>query len=228
MDAERWLVVGLGNPGPKYQHNRHNVGFMVVDRIFEGNDSFTWRPSQRFSAEMAVGEVSKRATVLVKPQTYMNLSGRSVAPLARFYHVPPERMIVVHDDVDLVLGRIKVKQGGGDAGHNGLRSLTAELGSSEYVRVRFGVGRPERGEVADYVLSNFRADEEPEVEKLVERAAKVVRITMTRGLREAMNRFNKAPKPKRPKNEAAAEDNGENNEPAQQPATTKEAGEQRQ
>ena len=126
-EIERWLIAGLGNPGPQYAGNRHNVGFMVVDSLCESDDSLEWKSSSRFQGELAIGTLSRRPVVLVKPQTYMNLSGRTVGPLAHFYRVPAERVIVVHDEVDLPLGRMKIKQGGGDAGHNGLRSVTESL-----------------------------------------------------------------------------------------------------
>lgn len=193
-DLERWMVVGLGNPGPRYRDNRHNVGFMVVDLLCADEDTLQLRGSQRFDAELAVGELARHPTVVLKPQTYMNLSGRSVGPVAHFYRIPPERVIVVHDDVDLGLARLKLKRGGGDGGHNGLRSVTECLGSPDYVRVRFGVDRPARGEVADYVLSGFSAAEQAAVDEGVGRAARAVRTVITRGLKEAMNRFNRAPK----------------------------------
>ncbi|MCC6747636.1 MAG: aminoacyl-tRNA hydrolase [Deltaproteobacteria bacterium] len=199
MDAEaRWIVVGLGNPGTRYQRNRHNIGFMVVERLARAGE-LAFKRSAKYAGELAQGELSRRPVMLVKPQTFMNLSGRCVAPLARFYRVAPEQIVAVHDDVDLELGRLKVKQGGGDAGHNGLRSLTEELGSGDYVRVRLGVGRPTFGEVADYVLADFRASEQEAVEELVAKGAEAVRTVLTRGLKEAMNRHNRTPaKPKDP------------------------------
>lgn len=190
------MVVGLGNPGAQYQDNRHNVGFMVVDAICEQEESLSWRPSQRFSAEIAKGTLRDQALLLAKPQTYMNLSGRSVAPLARFYRTPPERLLVVHDDVDLELGRLMVKPGGGDAGHKGIRSIIQELGSSEFIRIRFGVGRPELGDVTDHVLKDFRPEELEPVKDQVKRAGKAARTIIGRGLTDAMNRFNRSPKKK--------------------------------
>jgi peptidyl-tRNA hydrolase, PTH1 family len=202
-DPELWLVVGLGNPGTHYEDNRHNVGFMVVDLLSTQENTLRFGPSQRFEAQLAKGALVGRPAVLVKPQTYMNLSGRSVGPLAHFYRIPSERIAVVHDDVDLDLGRLKVKQGGGDAGHNGLRSLTECLGSADFIRVRFGIGRPEHGEVADFVLSGFRREEMSTVEEGVRRAARAVRTLITRGVKEAANRFNRDP---RPRAEAAAKE----------------------
>jgi len=190
------MVVGLGNPEPRYLRNRHNVGFMVVDRIADGAE-ITWRNSNRFSAAMAIGALGGEQAVLVKPMTFMNLSGQAVAPIAHFYRVPAEQMVVIHDDVDLELGRLKLKQGGGDGGHNGLRSISELLGSSDYHRVRFGVGRPEFGEVADYVLSDFTADEQDLLKTEVKRAAKAVQAVIKRGIKEAMNRFNRTPQKKK-------------------------------
>jgi len=193
MEAERWLLVGLGNPEPRYRGNRHNIGFMVVEQLARKAE-LPWRRSTRFSAEIALGELSKRPVVLAKPQTYMNLSGQCVVPLAHFYRVPCSRIIAVHDEVDLELGRLKVKQGGGDGGHNGLRSITELLGDPDYLRVRVGVGRPAVGDVTGHVLSDFRQEEAEQVADTIERAARAARTLITRGLKEAMNRFNRPPK----------------------------------
>jgi PTH1 family peptidyl-tRNA hydrolase len=193
-----WIVVGLGNPGPRYQGNRHNVGFMVVDLLRERGEDLLWRPSERFSCELAEGQLGPTQVVLVKPQTYMNLSGTSAGPLARFYNAEPERVVVIHDDVDLDLGRLKVKTGGGDGGHKGLRSLSHELGSSDYLRVRFGVGRPDLGDdVTDHVLADFTDEEREAVADQIERAAGAVTTIMREGMTAAMNRYNTAPKPKK-------------------------------
>jgi len=128
--------------------------------------------------------------LLAKPQTYMNLSGRTVGPLARFYRIEPANVIAIHDDVDLPLGRLKVKQGGGDGGHKGIRSVTQELGSPDFVRIRFGVGRPARGDVTDFVLSDFADSEREAVAAEVDRASDAVTAVITRGLRAAMNSYN--------------------------------------
>lgn len=189
MDADLWMVVGLGNPGHEYQQTRHNVGFMVLDTMAERGD-LDWKSSNRFEAQFAKGRVARQGTVLVKPQTYMNLSGRAVQPLANFYNVRVDHIIAVHDDVDLELGRLRVKAGGGDGGHKGIRSMAQLLGSPAFYRVRFGIGRPERGDVSGFVLHAFDAEEAEQVEQQVERAAKAVGCLMTRGLKDAMNRFN--------------------------------------
>jgi len=191
-ESALWIVVGLGNPGSTYQGNRHNVGFMVADRLAEGS-SLQWQRSERFAAELCRGRLARAEVLLVKPQTYMNLSGRSVAPLAQFYDVPIGQIAVVHDDVDLELGRLKVKAGGGDGGHKGLRSLGQELGSPEFVRIRVGVGRPVQGDVTDHVLQDFSAEEQAPVADQVGRAADAVIAILTRGLRSAMNTYNVRP-----------------------------------
>ena len=198
-DNGRWLIVGLGNHGARYCGNRHNVGFMVVNALIDRSDGLSWRSSTRFSGELAVGQLSGRSVVALKPQTYMNLSGRSAGPLAHFYRIPAERVIAIHDDIDLDPGRVKVKLGGGAGGHKGLLSLIEHLGSADFVRVRLGVGRPAVGDVSDYVLSDFPADDDEVVEEMIARSTKAVRTVITRGAKEAMNRYNRPPKRPRPK-----------------------------
>jgi PTH1 family peptidyl-tRNA hydrolase len=153
------LIVGLGNPGTKYAGNRHNVGFMAVDRLYEAHDFQPWR--KRFSGEMAEGRVGSERCLLLKPQTYMNESGRSVGEAMRFYKLDLEDVFVVYDEIDLAPGKLKAKIGGGNAGHNGLRSISNHIGN-EYQRVRIGVGRPaDKAQVANYVLRDFtKADQD--------------------------------------------------------------------
>ncbi len=189
MAEELWIVVGLGNPGPRYERTRHNIGFMAVDLL---GREMPWRSSSRFSCELAKGELSRRPVVLVKPQTFMNLSGEAVGPLARFYGVEAERVVVIHDDIDLEPGRLKVKVGGGDGGHKGIRSLAQHLGG-EFFRVRCGVGRPPYGDAVAWVLQAFGEEELPVLQEQLQRAGKAARCLITRGLREASNRFNRAP-----------------------------------
>ena len=204
MDSELWMVVGLGNPGRQYEDTRHNIGFMVLDAMAEKQGGFYWKSSNRFEAVYAKGSLARQGVVLVKPQTFMNLSGRAVQPLAHFYGVDVERIVAIHDDVDLEPGRLKVKSGGGDGGHKGIRSMTETLGSQAFFRVRCGVGRPQRGDVTSFVLTSFQAEEQEQVEEQVKKAARAVGCLMTRGLREAMNRFNRPPKPPRKEREAEA------------------------
>jgi len=182
------LVAGLGNPGGEYAETRHNVGFMVADELARRHGG-SWRG--KFSGELSEVRADGIRLALLKPQTYMNESGRSVGAAARFFKVEPEALIVVHDDVDLASGRVQVRLGGGLAGHNGLRSVAQQLGTGEFGRVRIGLGRPERGDqrpVADFVLSPFPP--EVDVEALVARAADAVESVAWEGLDEAQNRFN--------------------------------------
>ena len=182
------LVVGLGNPGREYAGNRHNVGWMVVDELARRHGG-SWRA--KFSGQFAEVRLGDRRVALLKPETYMNESGRSVGAAARFFKVTPESLVVVHDDVDLEAGRLQARAGGGLAGHNGLRSLTQALGTQDFRRLRIGVGRPGRGDprpVADWVLSDFGHEED--AGQLVERAATVVETLAEQGLEAAQQRFN--------------------------------------
>lgn len=173
-----YLVVGLGNPGREYARTRHNVGWMVVDELARRHQG-SWRG--KFSGQMAEIRVGDQRLALLKPETYMNDSGRSVGPAAAFFHLDPKKVLVVHDEGDFELGRLEVKFGGGLAGHNGLRSIADHLGTKDFLRLRIGVGRPERGDprpLADWVLSNFEAREN--VEELVASAADAVEARVTR------------------------------------------------
>ncbi|HVD66087.1 MAG TPA: aminoacyl-tRNA hydrolase [Gaiellaceae bacterium] len=182
------LVVGLGNPGREYASTRHNVGFMVADELALRHGG-SWRA--KFSGEVADVRINGASVALLKPQTFMNESGRSVAAAAKFYKVEPESLLAVHDEVDLDLGRMQARLGGGLAGHNGLRSVAQYLKTPEFLRLRIGVGRPERGDprpVADWVLAPFEAD--VDVGGLVSRAADAVEVLEREGLDEAQRRFN--------------------------------------
>jgi PTH1 family peptidyl-tRNA hydrolase len=182
------LVAGLGNPGPEYARTRHNLGFMVADRLAESLDG-SWR--SKFSGRIATARTGDVRLALFEPQTFMNLSGPAVAAAARFYGLEPADILVVHDEIDLELGDVRAKSGGGLAGHNGLRSLRDSLGTAEFVRVRIGVGRPERGDrqpVADWLLRPFPA--EVDVDALVTRGTDCTRVVVRDGVDEAMRRFN--------------------------------------
>lgn len=182
------LVAGLGNPGREYRDTRHNVGFLVAEELARRHGG-SFR--SKFSGLVADIRIEGGRVTLLEPQTYMNESGRSVAAAARFYKVEPEALLVLHDEVDLPLGRLQLRLGGGLAGHNGLRSVAAHLGSSDFSRLRIGVGRPERGDrrpVADFVLSPFPDD--VDVDAIVARAANAVEAVATSGLDEAQQRFN--------------------------------------
>jgi peptidyl-tRNA hydrolase, PTH1 family len=186
---DRFLVVGLGNPGPRYAATRHNVGFLVVDLL-------AGRLGARFKAHKARADVLEARlagvpVILVKPRSYMNESGGPVVGVSRFYKVPVERLVVVHDDLDLPYGALRLKRGGGDGGHNGLRSATSALGSKEYLRVRFGIGRPPgRQDPADFVLREFSSAERKDLAFHVDRAADAVEALLTQGLEAAQNTYN--------------------------------------
>ncbi len=189
MPDARWLVVGLGNPGPEYAANRHNVGFMVADLI-AGRIGARFK-SHRGRAEVAEGRLAGSPVTVAKPRSYMNLSGGPVAALRDFYKIPPDRIAVVHDELDLPFGTLRVKQGGGDNGHNGLRSLTQALGTRDYHRVRFGIGRPPgRMDPAAFVLRDFSPPERRELPLLIDRASDAIETLLHDGLVVAQNAFN--------------------------------------
>jgi PTH1 family peptidyl-tRNA hydrolase len=182
------LVVGLGNPGREYEQTRHNVGWLVVDELARRHGG-TFR--SKFSGQLSELRLGDQKLALLKPETYMNESGRSLAAAARFFKVEPGSVLVVHDDVDLEPERLQARLGGGLAGHNGLRSISQALGTNDFLRLRIGVGRPGRGDrrpVADYVLSKF--DPETDVDALVSRAADAVESIAADGLEEAQQRYN--------------------------------------
>jgi PTH1 family peptidyl-tRNA hydrolase len=182
------LVVGLGNPGREHAADRHNVGWMVVDELARRHGASF---KGKYSGKLAELRVAGARLALLKPETYMNDSGRSVAPARSFYKLPVEQVLVVHDEVDLDTGRLQARLGGGLAGHNGLRSLAKSLGSPEFLRLRVGVGRPGRGDprpVADYVLSGFAPEDDADA--LVARATDAVECLVEHGLDETQRRFN--------------------------------------
>jgi peptidyl-tRNA hydrolase, PTH1 family len=181
------LVVGLGNPGPNYAKTRHNLGFVVADLLAERMGS-NFKVHKRSGAEIVTGRVGGRSIVLAKPRTYMNESGRQVAPLAKFYSVPPADIVVIHDELDIEFGRIRLKFGGGVAGHNGVRSVAAALATKDFQRVRIGIGRPPgRKDAAAFVLENFASVERPEVPLICEQAADATELLIAQGLEPAQN-----------------------------------------
>ncbi|MBB4887041.1 aminoacyl-tRNA hydrolase [Streptomyces syringium] len=192
-DTSPWLIVGLGNPGPEYAANRHNVGFMVADLLAE-------RMRAKFKAHKSRAQVvegrlgapgpSSRRVVIAKPMSFMNLSGGPTAALRDFYKVPVERIVAVHDELDIDYGQLRLKLGGGDNGHNGLKSITKALGP-DYCRVRFGIGRPPgRMQVADFVLKDFSSTERKELDFEVDRAADAVETLIVDGLERAQGTYN--------------------------------------
>ena len=182
------LVVGLGNPGRAYAQHRHNIGFMVVGELARRMGESLGQ--KRFLGRFSTGLVAGRPAPLLLPETWMNHSGRAVARAATFYDTPPEEIVVVHDDLDLAHGRIKVKRGGGHGGHNGLRSIVADFGSRDFLRVRVGIGRPPHGDATDHVLSPFNGDERAELPLIVDRAADAVEVLVRDGFAVAANDYN--------------------------------------
>lgn len=183
------LVVGLGNPGPDYAETRHNVGFRVVELLAAraGGGRFA---KHRTNADVLEGRLAGRRVVLAKPRTFMNLSGGPVAALLRYYSVPVEDLVVVHDELDLGFGVVRLKRGGGEGGHNGLRSVSKSIGSRDFLRVRFGIGRPPgRQDPADFVLKRFTSAEAKELDLAVDLAADAAEALLADGLEAAQNRF---------------------------------------
>ncbi|HXN32577.1 MAG TPA: aminoacyl-tRNA hydrolase [Polyangiaceae bacterium] len=186
-----FLVVGLGNPGREHEANRHNVGFVVADELRRAEGWPEFKP--KFSGVWTRGQLEGQEVALLKPQTYMNLSGASVQPAAAFFKVPPEQIIVVHDELDLPWREVRLKVGGGHAGNNGVRSIIQTLSTPEFLRVRVGIGKPPagfRGEGADWVLSNFDAVERAELPEVVTRAVDAIRRVAQTGPAAAMNFVN--------------------------------------
>ena len=190
-----WLVVGLGNPGPAYAGHRHNAGYLVVEELASRMGA-AFRAHKTGRADVVEGRLGMPGApgprvVLARPRCYMNESGGPVKALATFYKVEPEQLVVVHDEIDIPFGTLRVKLGGGDNGHNGLRSLRSALGTGDFYRVRSGIGRPPgRQEVADFVLSNYSTTERKELPFEVDRAADAVESLVTDGLAETQQRFN--------------------------------------
>ncbi|MBQ9774895.1 MAG: aminoacyl-tRNA hydrolase [Lentisphaeria bacterium] len=183
------LIVGLGNPGEEYDRTRHNAGFMVIDRLLESFPA--GRFEKRHTAESFVyaGSFKGKPLSLQKPLTFMNLSGKAVAPIARKLGLKPEEILVIHDDLDLPVGKMRLKCGGSDGGHNGLKSIIAELGSASFKRLRIGIGRPLPGQTVDYVLGKFE-EEGIDVNVVLNAAKDAVQTVLTAGMSRAMNQFN--------------------------------------
>ncbi|MGD9022873.1 MAG: aminoacyl-tRNA hydrolase [Deltaproteobacteria bacterium] len=182
------LIVGLGNPGAAYRFTRHNVGFMVTDQLAQRHRiSFD---NRKFKSVFGLGSMGDCRVILAKPMTFMNLSGPSVRDLARFFKLDKKHLLVIHDDIDLVFGKIKIKQKGGDGGHKGVMSLVEAFGSGAFVRIRVGIGRPDtREEVEGYVLNRFDAQQSAQLDRVIIMAQEAVETILLKGLREAMNRF---------------------------------------
>jgi len=189
---EWWLVAGLGNPGPRYAGNRHNAGHMVAGALARRAGASLRRDARR-RVLAGTGELAGHRVVIAEPIAFMNLSGGPVAALASFHKIPPGRVVIIHDELDLPFGAVRLKLGGGDNGHNGLRSVSAALGTREYNRVRIGIGRPPaRTDPADYVLSDFTAAERKDLPFVIELAADAVEALLARGLVAAQNQIHPA------------------------------------
>jgi peptidyl-tRNA hydrolase, PTH1 family len=188
MNVQRWLVAGLGNPGPGYELNRHNAGFLVAD-VLAARAGVRFRAS-KFRAATAEGRLAGQPVIIVKPMTFMNDSGAAVAGVAGYHRLTADSVAVIHDELDLPFRTIRLKRGGGDNGHNGLRSVTARLGTRDYYRIRVGIGRPPgRMDPAGYVLRNFSTVESRELAVVLERAADAVECLLASGLAAAQNAF---------------------------------------
>jgi len=190
------LIAGLGNPGPRYQATRHNVGFRLIDELARQCGVPASAFKDRFQGEVASARLAGTDVVLLRPQTFMNESGRSVQAACAFYKIKPAELIVAHDDLDVPFSEVRLKQGGGDGGQRGVRSVTAALGP-DYLRIRLGIGRPPpdfRGDVADFVLQAFASTELATVEQMVARAAEAASLVTSLGLEKAMNRINQRPR----------------------------------
>ena len=189
MSQDPYLIVGLGNPGPQYARTRHNVGWLVVEKLADayglGFDRL------QFKARVAQGTAHGQRLILAKPLTYMNLSGEAVGPLLRFYKVNMDHLLLIYDEMDIPFGTLRIRPSGGAGGHGGMKSVIATLGTENFARVRVGVGRPPPGwDPPDFLLSAWTKDEETHVPALVERAAQAAHTWLTEGLLTAMNRFN--------------------------------------
>ncbi len=181
------LIVGLGNPGSEYEETRHNAGFMLIDRICSAYSVKLRKGGRGLSGQ---ARIAGRDVVLLKPMTYMNLSGLAVAEVLDKHPLPPESIIAAFDDCDLPLGKVRIRKGGGSGGHRGLASLIERIGTREFPRIRLGVGRPVEGDIVDYVLSPFAKDELPAIEEMLGRAQEALESIITCGIEQAMNRFN--------------------------------------
>ncbi len=211
------LIVGLGNPGAQYQRTRHNVGFMVLERLSELARAPLSR--SKFNAFYGTGDLGGKSVALLTPQTFMNASGRAVGPAAHFFQVQAPQIIVVHDDLDLPFGTLRLKVGGGHGGHNGLRSIMGEGGvDAGFVRLRFGIGRPAHGDPADYVLGTFKPNEQEWLPGLIDNAATAIEAVLRLGVARAMNQLNTPPE-KRAKKEKQEGEKSAKSEKSAQKAT---------
>jgi PTH1 family peptidyl-tRNA hydrolase len=187
---KRYLIIGLGNPGKEYDGTRHNIGFRCADALVRAY-GLTYEKGKKSKAKVADGIIAGKRALVIKPQTYMNLSGSSAQGIAAFYQIPPERIIVIYDDMDIPLGTLRIRAKGGAGGHRGLQDIINRLGASNIARVRVGIGRPpERMEPSAHVLRRFDAEELPVIEEATQRVVKTVETWLTHGIDMAMNQYN--------------------------------------
>ena len=182
------LIIGLGNPGREYEQTKHNVGWLLLDQ-FKPLEDVYWK--SKFKGEYTSTELKSHKLYFLKPQTYMNLSGESARPLIDFFKLDPKRVLVLHDELDHPFGKVSFKKGGGLAGHNGLKSLAAHLETQDFYRMRIGIGRPQHGDVADYVLSKFSGDEAIALEDYLHKAQSALSFFLKQGMSKAANKYNK-------------------------------------
>ncbi len=187
--SDDWtVIVGLGNPGREYAENRHNIGFLCIDHIATEHEIRLNK--SRFKAVFGEGRLGGHRVVLVKPQTFMNKSGAAVAPVARWYKVDPNDILVIYDDLDLPFGRVRLRPEGSSGGHNGIKSIIADLGTTQFPRIRIGIGRPRHGDPVDYVLNDFDREQAPFVPDICAHVDRAVQTFLAQGIKEAMNTFN--------------------------------------
>ena len=182
------LLVGLGNPGEKYKLTRHNVGFMVLDKLIKQSTVDGW--DKKFDSFFTKIIIAQKSMILLKPLTFMNVSGHAVQKVKNFYGIDPNNIVIIHDDIDLELGKIKLKKGGGDGGHNGLKSIIKMIGS-EFNRIRIGIGRPEKISVSSYVLNNFREEEVPLLKKIILKSCEGINLLIANEDEECRRLFSK-------------------------------------
>ena len=189
-DRRRWLIVGLGNPGPKYQLTRHNIGFMALDLMVQSLGLGGWSTESKGSVLKSKG--TQNELIFVKPQTFMNLSGETVQPLMAYYKIELANLVVVHDEIDIPFGKMRFQKNRGAGGHNGLKSINERLGTQDYIRLKLGVGRPAHPEfaVADYVLQAFAKEEQDALSTFLEKAGDAIECIVTEGLDKASTKFN--------------------------------------
>lgn len=184
------IIVGLGNPGPRYEGTRHNIGFLVVDRLSAIHHILI--STKRFKSLLGKGPIDSQEVVLIKPLTFMNRSGEAVQKTLHFFRAGPEDLVVIHDDLDLSLGRLRFKTKGGDGGHLGVRSIIESIGGNTFLRMKVGIGRPPKGvDPANYVLSPFSLSEESQMERVINQAAEALKVMLLEGIQTAMNRYQK-------------------------------------